>query len=196
MLSMLRGELIKAREYAAKQKAARRDKDKKADPPARDLRLETLSKVLSGDLKLMVTADRAQDIASALRLADEFKIKIWLDSASESYMLTKEIKAAGIPVIIHPTMARAVGERENLSFETAAKLVAAGIPVAVQSGFEPYVPKTRVVLFEAALTAAHGLKFEQALATITIDAARILGIDQRVGSLEIGKDGGPGAIRW
>ena len=94
-----------------------------------------------------------------------------------------------MPVIIHPTMTRAFGEHENLSFETAAKLVAAGMPVALQSGYEAYVPKTRVVLFEAAVAAANGLSFEQALKTITIDAAKILGIADRVGSLEVGKDG-------
>ena len=66
---------------------------------------------------------------------------------------------------------------------------AAGIPVALQSGYETYVPKTRVVLFEAALAAANGLTLEQALATVTLDAAKILGVDKRVGSLEAGKDG-------
>jgi imidazolonepropionase-like amidohydrolase len=103
--------------------------------------------------------------------------------------LIDQIKEAGVPVLIHPTMARAVGDRENLSFQTASRLVAAGIPVALESGYESYVPKTRVVLWEAALAAANGLSFEQALATITIDAARILGIDGRVGSLQVGKDG-------
>jgi imidazolonepropionase-like amidohydrolase len=86
-------------------------------------------------------------------------------------------------------MARASGERENLSFATAAKLINAGIPVAYQSGYEGYVPKTRNVLFEAAITLAHGVSFEQALRAITIDAARILEIDDRVGSIEVGKDG-------
>ncbi len=76
-----------------------------------------------------------------------------------------------------------------MSFETAATLHKAGIPVALQSGYESYVPKTRVVLFEAALAAANGLSFDEALAAITIDAARILGVDDRVGSLEVGKDG-------
>src|SRR5690606_9548653 len=78
---------------------------------------------------------------------------------------------------------------ENATMETAKRLREAGIPVALQSGFEGYAPKTRVVLFEAAMAAAYGLPFEQALATVTIDAARILGIDDRVGSLEPGKDG-------
>jgi imidazolonepropionase-like amidohydrolase len=187
MIAMLRGEFLKADEYLKKQQAAEQEETK--EPPPRDLRLDALVKVLKGDLKLMVTADRAQDIASALRLANEFDITLWLDSAAESYLLVDEIKAAGVPVIIHPTMARAVSERENLSFETASKLVSAGIPVALQSGYESYVPKTRVILFEAAMAAANGLSFEQALATITIDAARILGVDDRVGSLAVGKDG-------
>ncbi len=191
-IAMLRAELIKAREYLDKQRRAEKagdEKDEKKEPPPRDLRLEALGRVLNGEQPLMITADRAQDIASALRLAKEFDIPIWLDGACESYLLTDEIKAAGVPVISHPPMQRAFGERENLSFETASKLVAAGIPVALQSGYEAYVPKTRVVLFEAALAAANGLSFDQALRTITIDAAKILGIDDRVGSLEVGKDG-------
>jgi len=196
-IAMLRAELIKALEYqeklrraaAAAEKAEKAEKPEKADPPARDLRLETLVRVLTGEQPLMITAHRAQDIASALRVAREFKIKIWLDGAAESYLLVDDIKAAGVPVIIHPTMQRAIGDAENLSFETASKLVAAGIPLALQSGYEAYVPKTRVVLFEAALAAANGLSFDQALRAITIDAAKILGIDNRVGSVEVGKDG-------
>ena len=189
MVSMLRAELIKAQEYQAKLAAAAEKKDAGGESPPRDLNLEALSQVLRGELVLLITADRATDIANALRLAREFNIRIWLDSAAESYLLIDEIKAAGVPVLIHATMARATEDRENLSFETAAKLLAAGIPVALQSGYESYVPKTRIVLFEAARAAAEGLSFEQALSTITIGAARILGVDQRVGSLEVGKDG-------
>jgi imidazolonepropionase-like amidohydrolase len=187
-MAMLRAELIKAREYREKHGRAAAAGEK-GEPPPRDLRLETLARVLAGEQPLMITTHRAQDIASALRLAKEFEIKIWLDGASEAYLLVDEIKAAGVPVIVHPTMTRAFAEHENLSFETASKLVAAGIPVALQSGYEVYVPKTRVVLFEAAVAAANGLNFEQALRTITIDAAKILGIEARVGSLEVGKDG-------
>jgi imidazolonepropionase-like amidohydrolase len=162
--------------------------DSKAELPPRDLRLEALASVLTGARPLLVTANRAQDIASALRLADEFKIRIWLDGAAEAYLMIPQIKQSGVPVILHPAMIRAGGDYENLSFETASQLVAAGIPVAMQSGFEAYVPKVRVVLFEAAQTAANGLSFEQALATITVDAAKILGIADRVGTLEVGKD--------
>jgi imidazolonepropionase-like amidohydrolase len=85
-------------------------------------------------------------------------------------------------------MTRGGGEAENVSMETASVLRKAGIPVALQSGHEGYVPKTRVVLFEAALAAANGLTFEEALATITIDAARILGVADRIGSLQSGRD--------
>jgi imidazolonepropionase-like amidohydrolase len=153
------------------------------------LQLEALGRVLRREIPLLVTAHRAQDIANVLRLANEFEIDVLLDGAAESYLLIEEIKQAGVPVIIHPTMTRAFRETENLSYETAAKLVHAGIPVALQSGYESYVPKVRVLLFEAAIAAANGLTFDEALATITINPARILGIDDRVGSLEVGKDG-------
>jgi len=175
-VSMLRAELLKA-EAASK----------KADAP-RELRSEMFIKLLKREIPLMVTANRAQDIMSALRLAKEFNLRLVLDGAAESYLLINEIKAAGVPVIIHATMERSGGEDENLSMETASKLKAAGIPVALQSGFEGYVPKTRVVLFEAAVAAANGLSQRDALATITIDAAKLLGIETKVGSLEVGKD--------
>ncbi|MEI6240499.1 MAG: amidohydrolase family protein [Planctomycetia bacterium] len=185
-VAMLRADLVKAQEYLRKQGLA--DESKRPDT---DLRLEALAKVLAREWPLLVTADRAHDIASALRLADEFKIRVVLDSAAEAYLVIDRIKAAGVPVIVHPTMRRAGGggETENLSFETAATLKKAGIPIALQSGYESYVPKTRVVLFEAGLAAAHGLTFADALAAITIDAARIIGVADRVGSLEVGKDG-------
>ena len=185
--AMLRTELLKAEAYAEKIAAAADDDEK--DPPARDLKMEVLTSVLAGDTPLLVTVNRHNDIMTALRIAEEFDIRMVLDGVSEAYLLLDEIKAAGVPVIVHPAMARAGGERENLSFTTAEKLINAGIPTAFQSGYEGYVPKTRVVLFEAAITLAHGVSPDQALAAITIDAAKILGIDDRVGSLEVGKDG-------
>ena len=187
MLAMLRAEFIGATEYLAKLQAAKADSEK--DAPERNLRMETLGKVLEGKLPLMVTAHRAQDIASALRLAEEFHFTLWLDGGGEAYLLVDEIKAAGVPVLVHPTMARPIGELENFSFENAGILAKAGIPIALQSSYEAYVPKTRVLLFEAGLAAAHGLPWESAMAAITIDAARVLGVADRVGSLEVGKDG-------
>lgn len=176
-VAMLRAELIKAQENSKKKDASR------------DLKSEMLEKVLKGEIPLLVTVNRSQDIMTALRIAEEFKIKIVLDGAAEAHMLIDEIKASGFPVILHPTMFRAGGETENLSMETASKLKKAGIPFALQSGYESYVPKTRVVLFEAALAAANNLTRRDALASITIDAAKILGLDSRIGSLEVGKDG-------
>lgn len=171
--AMLRAELIKAGNY-------------KGEP--RDLKQEMWQKVLKREIPLLVTAEKAQDIMTALRIAKEFNIRIILDGASEAVQVLAEIKASGFPVIVHPTMARNGGTRESLTLENASKLKAAGITVALQSGYEGYVPKTRVLLFEAAMAAANGLGFRDALASVTVDAAKILGIDNRVGSLSVGKD--------
>jgi imidazolonepropionase-like amidohydrolase len=181
--AMLRTELIKAREYAKKREAA--DESKR---PGYDLKYETLLRALTGLQPLLVNAQTQQDILTAIRVAKEFCLPIILEGCADAPLVLAEIKASGFPVILHPTMARANGDTENLSMETAAKLRAAGIPFALQSGFEAYVPKTRVVLFEAALAAAQGLGFDDALASVTINAARILGIADRTGSLVVGKE--------
>ncbi len=198
-IAMLRDQLLKAQAYQRKLEKpadandtndqANDDKETKKSPD-RDLRLETLVRVLKGELPLAVTAHRAQDIAAILRVAEEFNIKIILDGAAEAYIMLDELKAAGIDVMVHPTMARGYGELENKSAETAKKLQDAGIRVAIQGGFEDYVPKARVVLFEAGVAAGQGnMGMQNALRAITIDAARILKIDNRVGSIELGKDG-------
>ncbi len=182
-VALLRAELIKAQEYG--RKLALADETKR---PGRDLKLETLLRALDGTQPLLITAHRQQDIMSALRLAEEFKLQIVLDGCADAPLVLDEIKAAGFPVILHPTMMRSFGDMENLSLATAAQLHAAGVPFALQSGYENYVPKTRVVLFEAGAAAGKGLPFEAALASITSTAARILGIADRTGSLEPGKD--------
>lgn len=182
-VAMLRQKFINAREYAEKRKAE--DPDKR--PPI-DLRKEALADVLSGELTAMITAHRANDIMTALRLREEFGFNMILDGAAEAYLVLDEIKAAGVPVFIHPTMIRTYGDAKNASFTTAGKLAEAGIPFAFQSGFESYVPKTRIILYEAAIAAAYGLPRRQALASLTIKPAEILGISNRVGSLAEGKD--------
>lgn len=183
-VAMLREQLIKAQEYVAK-----RDRDEDDKRPPRDLGLEVLSRVLAGEMPLLVTVHRHNDILSALRVQEEFDIPMVLDGATEAYLVMDRILEAGVAVFVHPTMTRAFREKENLSFTTAAALINAGIPVAFQSGFESYVPKTRVALLEAAVTLAYGLDFNQALAALTSQPARLLGIADRVGSLEVGKDG-------
>ena len=175
-IAMLRAELIKAQENA-----------KKTDAP-KDLKSVAFVSVIKREVPLLINANKAQDIMTALRLAKEFNLRIVLDGVAEAQLVMAEIKSSGFPVIVHPTMARAGGDTESLSLEDAAKLKAAGIPVALQSGYEGYVPKTRVVLYEAAMAAANGLSFREALALITIDAAKILGLDARIGSIAVGKD--------
>jgi len=200
-MAMLRTEFIKAQEAWKKSQAkpapgaatpdtAKPDAAKpESKTPDRDLKQEAFIKILKGELPLLVTADRAQDVMSAIRLAKEFNFKLIIDSCAECGMILSEVKASGYPVILHATMKRASDETENLSFEDAAKLQAAGIPFALQSGYEAYVPKTRVILFEAAIAAANGLTFDQALASVTINAAKLIGVANRLGSLEAGKDG-------
>lgn len=183
-IAMLRAELIGTQEYLRKQKDPEKGKE-----PARDLHKEALAAVLRKEVPLLVTVHRAQDILSLLRVAKEFDIPVVLDGVAEAYLVLDAIKAAGVPVLLHPTMARATGEMENMGLETAAQLQAAGIPFALQSGYEGYVPKVRVVLWEAAMAVANGLNFDAALAAITLNAARIIGVADRVGSLEVGKDG-------
>lgn len=182
-VAMLRDAFVKAQDYREGMQS-----DEEDDRPKRDLKLETLARVLDGDVPAMITAHRATEIMAALRLAAEFGFSLVLDGAAESYLLLDEIREAGVPVIVHPTMMRTSGDAENAAFTTAAALHEAGIPFAFQSGFEGYVPKTRVVLFEAALSSAYGLDRQAALAAATIESARLLGVDDRVGSLEVGKD--------
>ncbi len=153
-------------------------------PPPRDLAKEALGQVLDGELSLLITANAVPEIAAALRLQREFGFDLVLDGAAESYLLLDEIREAGVPVLLHPTMSRV----RNGSYETASQLADAGIPFAIQTGFEGYVPKTRVLLWEAAIAAANGLGMERALEAVTLSPARILGIDDRVGSVEVGKD--------
>ncbi|MFO0013255.1 MAG: amidohydrolase family protein [Planctomycetota bacterium] len=186
-VAMLRQLLIEAGEYRAKLAKKPEGTESKTEP-TRNLKLEAMASVLEGKKALLITADRAQDIANALRLAEEFQIAIWLDSAAEAHELIPQIQKAQVPILLHPTMARASGERENLTMRSAAILKENKIPFAIQGGYESYVPKVRVILFEAAIASAHGLPRESAIEAITLSPAKILGIADRVGSIEVGKD--------
>lgn len=179
-VAILRQDLIKAQEYAKKRAAG--------EDQSRDLKLEALADLLDGKIRALVSAHTAHDIMTALRIQREFGFPMILEGASEAYLVMDEIKEAGIPVVIHPLMIRPSGESKNADMETPAALREVGVPFAFQSGYEGYVPKTRVARFEAAIAAANELGFDGALHALTLGAAEILGIDDRVGSLEEGKD--------
>lgn len=179
-VAVLRQELIGAKDFAEKRAAG--------ESQGRDLKKEVLADLIDGKVKAMVSANTAGDIVTALRIQREFGFSMVLEGAAEAYLVLDEIKASGVPVILHPPMIRPFGEAKNSSFETAAKLQEAGIPFAFQSGYEGYVPKTRIARYEAAIAAANGLGMENALFATTLGAAQILGVDGRIGSLERGKD--------
>ncbi len=178
--AMLREALLAADVY--------REKTAGDKPPDRDLGKEALARALDGEIAMMVTAHTAAEIATALRLQEEFGFRLWIDGGAEAYRMIEPLRTAEVPVLLHPTMIRAGGDARNAAWDTAARLAEAGIPFAIQSGFESYVPKTRIVLFEAQVAVHAGLDPEAALRAITLEPARILGIDDRVGSLEAGKD--------
>ena len=179
-MAMIRQELYKAEEYADKRAAG--------TLTSTDLGMEALADLLDGQTQALVSVHKAQDILTALRLQKEFSFPMVLDGVAEIYLVLDQVKESGVPVVIHPTMLRATGEAVNVSMETAALLAREGIPFAFQSGHENYVPKTRVILFEAGVAVNNGLSSRLAVQHLSLYAAQLLGIDQRVGSLEVGKD--------
>lgn len=179
-VAMLRQELIKAQEYLEKRNGE--------NPPPKNLKMDAMADLLEGKFTALVTVHKANDIMTAIRLQEEFGFPMIIDGAAEAYRILDELKESGHPVIVHPTMLRARGDAKNVNMETAAKLHESDIPFAFQSGYEGYVPKTRVVLFEAAIAMTNGLPYEEALRALTLNAAELLDVDDRVGSLEEGKD--------
>ncbi|MFO0944877.1 MAG: amidohydrolase family protein [Planctomycetota bacterium] len=182
--ALVRAALTEATEYHRKVKAAKDESSR----PDHNPKLEALSLVLEKKIPLLCCAQRADDLMTALRILDEFKIDGILGLAAEGYLVDEQIAKSKWPVIVHPTMQR-VGDLEtfNSFLGNAATLAKKGIRIGICSAFEGYVPKTRVVRFEAAIAMVHGLGFEKALESITLDAAKILGIDDQYGSLEPGK---------
>ena len=182
-IAMIRTELMKAQAYLKKQ--SDKDSSKKI---AADLKLDALVKLLNGEVKALITANSSVDIMSAIRLAKEFNFKLVLNGAAEAYRLIPEIKNANAEIILHATMARNAGDMVNMTMESASLLTKAGIAVSIETGYEGYVPKTRILIFEAAEAMAFGLSFDEALKAVTLNPARLLGIADKTGSIEPGKD--------
>lgn len=153
-----------------------------------DPKMEPLILALQKKMPVLFNAHRADDVQTALRLAKEFNLDARIHSATEGYLMSETLKKSGVPVVVHPTLQRNGSlETLNTHLNNAAVLAQAKIPMAMGSGFEAYVPKTRVVRFEAAMAMVNGLGYPSALKMITLDAAKILGIDKEYGSLDAGK---------
>jgi imidazolonepropionase-like amidohydrolase len=167
----------------ARKRAA--DEDKR---PAPNLKLEALEPALRGDIPVIFSAHRADDLLTSLRLAHEFKLHPILSLATEAYLITPALVDSKSPVIVHPPMQRPASmETINGCLGNAAALADKKIPFVIGTAFEGYVPKTRVLRYEAAIAMVNGLGFERTLRSITLDAAKLLGIDDRYGSIQPGK---------
>jgi imidazolonepropionase-like amidohydrolase len=179
--NLVRTALTSAQSYAQKKQTAK-------EPPAPNLKHEALELVLKKKIPLIFSAHRADDLMTALRIAKEYDLQTMLSLATEGYLIPEAIQAAKVPVIVHPTMQRpSTPETFNGHLGNAAFLVERKIPVAISTAFEGYVPKTRVLRYEAAIAMVNGLGFDGALRSITLDAAKILGIDDQYGSIAAGK---------
>lgn len=176
--------LFAAKEYLAKQEAAAGDASKM---PAYDMKLEALIPVLKGEIHLKAHAHRADDIFSAIRIAKEFDLKLSLEHCTEGHLIADHLAKEGYPAIVGPTFGhRTKVELKNKSFDTPRILHEAGVKFAIMTD-SPVIPLQHLPMC-AALAAKAGLDEMEALKAITINAAEITGIADRVGSLEVGKD--------
>lgn len=178
---MLREELWKASQY--------RERKERGDiaPGEEDFCMECYLPALRGEIPLKAHVHRADDILTAIRIAKEFHLRMTLDHCTEGHLIAQEIAASGFPVITGPNLAsRSKLEIQNMSFKTAGVLERAGIPTAVMSDHP--VSLIRYLPLYAGLCVKQGLSMEGGLRAITIHAAKICGVEQRVGSLEVGKD--------
>jgi imidazolonepropionase-like amidohydrolase len=186
---MIRDALFQARQYQEKWDKWKQEGSDLSKQPAIEPKTAALADVVTGKTPAIFNAYRADDIDTAIRIGTEFHLKYMLASATEGYLIRDKIKQAGVPCLVGAVMQPIENlETANASYENAALLQQAGIPISIMTGYVAYVPKSRVLLFEAAIAAGNGLGMEPALRAITISPAKILGIDDRVGSLSKGKD--------
>ncbi len=179
--AMLREELYKACGY--------KEKKERGEIAAgeEDFRMECWLGVLRREIPLKAHVHRADDILTAIRIAKEFQLDMTLDHCTEGHLIADEIAQSGFPVIVGPDMtSRSKIEVKNMSFKTAGVLERAGIKTAIMTDHP--VSLIRYLPLFAGLCVKQGLSMEGGLKAITLHAAQICGVADRVGSLEQGKD--------
>lgn len=183
--AILRENLIKAKNYVEKQEASKNGIDK---APDFDMKLEALAMVIRKEIPLKAHAHRADDILTAIRIAKEFDLNLSLEHCTEGHLITENLKDEHIKaIVVGPSLSnRRKVELKNLTFKTPAILNKAGIKVSIMTD-HPVIPLQYISIC-AALAAREGMDEEEALRSITINPARAINVDHRVGSIEIGKD--------
>lgn len=182
--ALLRKTLMEAENYKAKKENA----EKKGDFFEKNIKMEAFLPVLEGEMPLKAHCHRADDILTAIRIAKEFNLKLTLDHCSEGHLISDDVKESGCPAIIGPTMSnKSKIEVQNKSFETPAVLMHKGVKVAIMTD-HPVIEINYLPICAGLAQKAGNLTFEEALSTITINAAEILGVSDRLGSIEEGKD--------
>lgn len=182
--AVLRETLYRAKYYGEKKEMGKEDPSKM---PEFDMKMEALLKVLNKEIPLKAHAHRADDIFTALRIAKEFDVEITLDHCTEGHLIAEYLKAEGRGAIVGPTLSnRSKVELKNLTFDTPRILHEAGVKIAIMTD-SPVIPLHYLPIC-AGLAVKSGLDEIEALKAITINPAEIVGIDDRVGSIEIGKD--------
>ena len=183
MAAMLRQELFEAKEYQKQKEKA----EKKGEESEYDFEKECWLPVLRKEIPIKAHVHRADDILTAIRIAKEFDLDMTLDHCTEGHLIAKEIKASGFPAIIGPTLAsRNKIEIQNMDFKTAGILFKSGVKVAIMTDHP--VSRIQYLPICAGFAAKEGLGIEEGLKAITINAAEICKVADRVGSLEVGKD--------
>ena len=180
---MLREELFRAKQYAEKKRKAK----KAGEEFEEDFHYECWIPVFEGKIPLKAHVHRVDDILTAIRIAKEFGLDMTLDHCSEGHLIAEELAKEGYPAIVGPDLSsRSKIEVQNVAFKTAGILSAAGLKVAITTDHP--VSLIQSLPLCAGLCVKSGMPFDTALRAITIHAAQICRVDDRVGSLEIGKD--------
>ena len=185
--AVIRGAFVDAANYLARIEAEERKPEADRKHIDRDLKLEALGRVLRREIPWRQHCHRADDIATALRIAEEFGYDLVIDHGTEAYLLADILAARNIPVIIGPLFtSRSKVELRNRSLANPGRLDQAGVTIAITTD-RPVVP-INFLVHQASLAVKEGLDPETALRALTINPARIVGIADRLGSIEPGKD--------